>query len=163
VLAVIAIAISGVTFLWTVFWAIMQRRLATRPRLTVRCVWAIPASLGFGIGSPCIQTTATNTGLAPVTLDSSTLLIRGRRRDRVAVVDWVAERPQPLPARLEPGSHWMGLADAASVKATLDHHLGARESWSVRPIVGDSTGRAYKARPGAGGWRRLLRRRWMKL
>jgi hypothetical protein len=32
VLAIIALAISGLTFVWTIFWSILQRRLATRPQ-----------------------------------------------------------------------------------------------------------------------------------
>ena len=159
VVALVAIAISGLTLLWTIIWSISQRRLATRPRLTVRSAWAFLTS-GPDAGPLCIQTTATNTGLAPVTVDSSTLLVRGQRDSRVAPLEWVFQSG-PLPMRLEPGDRWMGMAHAESVKRTLDHQLGAREHWSVRPIVGDSTGRGHKAT--AAGWRRLLRRRWMTL
>ena len=161
VVALVALAISGLTLLWTIIWSLSQRRLATRPRLTVGSVWAMPIS-GPEVGPRCIQTTATNTGLAPVTIASSSFLIRGRPRDRVAPLDWVHQDP-PLPTRPEPGAHWIGMADAESIKRSVDRHLGARPSWWVRPIVGDSTGRAYKATPAAVGWRRLLRRRWMRL
>lgn len=158
-MALIALAISGLTVLWTIIWSVSQRRLATRPRLTVRSVWAF-LPRGPDLGPRCIQTTATNTGLAPVTLESSSLLIRGRRRDRVAVLEWLHQNT-PLPTRLEPGAHWMGIADAESVKGSLDRGLGARARWRVRPIVGDSTGRAHKTTHAAVGWRRLLPPRWM--
>jgi hypothetical protein len=161
VLALIALAISGVTLLWTIYWSISQRRLATRPRLTVRSVWAFP-TYGPELGPQCIQTTATNTGLAPVTVDSSSLLIRGQRGSRVAPMEWVHQDP-PLPTRLEPGARWTGLAEAESIKRSLDRNLGPRGRWSVRPVVGDSTGRAHKATPVVAEWRRLLPRRWMRL
>jgi hypothetical protein len=161
VVAYIALAISGLTLLWTIYWSFSQRRLATRPRLTVRSVWAF-VPRGPELGPRCIQTTATNTGLAAVTVEGSSLLIRGRRGDRISVMEWVHQDPS-LPTRLEPAARWTGIVDADSVKSGLDHDLGARAHWSVRPIVGDSTGRAHKATPVAVGWRRLLRRRWMTL
>jgi hypothetical protein len=158
VVAYIALAISGLTFLWTIYWSISQRRLSTRPRLTVRSVWAF-LPRGPELGPRCISITATNTGLAPVTVESSSMLIRGRRQ-RVAVLEWMHQEP-PLPTRLEPGARWTGIANAESVKRGLDHHFGPRRRWRVRPVVGDSTGRAHKATPVAVGWRRLLPRRWM--
>jgi hypothetical protein len=161
VLATIALAISGLTLLWTIVWSLLQRRLATRPKLTVRCAWAFLA-IGPNVSGRCISITATNTGLAPVTVDSSSMLIRWRRKQRVGVVDWVTQNPA-LPTRLEPGDRWTGLADAVSVKRGLDHYFGTHVRWSVRPVVGDSTGRGHNARPVAVGWRRLLRPRWMKL
>lgn len=105
-LALIALAVSGLTLVWTIFWSLSQRRLATRPRLTVDSVWAFP-TYGPELGPQCIQTTATNTGLAPVTLNGCSLLIRGARRARVPLVEWVHESP-PLPTRLEPGADWTG-------------------------------------------------------
>lgn len=99
----------------------------------------------------CISTTATNTGLAPVTVASCTMLVHGHGGSRVAVVDWVSQSPTSLPARLEPGDHWTGMAHAASMKASLDHNLGARQRWLIRPIVGDPTGRAYKAKARCAG------------
>ena len=90
------------------------------------------------------------------------MLIRGQRGQRVAVLDWMHQEP-PLPTRLEPGDRWSGIANAESMKQDLDRHFGARSRWSVRPLVGDSTGRGHKATPAAVGWRRLFPRRWMKL
>jgi hypothetical protein len=107
VLAVIAITISGGTLLWTVSWSLAQWRW-TRPRLTVRCVWAFLAFPGTGEEGP---PDGDEHRLAPVTLDSSSLLIRGRRRARLAPLAWVVERHAPLPLRLEPGAHWMGMAE----------------------------------------------------
>lgn len=163
-LPIIAIVISGLTLVWTIYWSIQQRRLATRPQLTVRSTWAFLAS-GPELSDLCVSTTATNTGLAPVTLASCTMLVHGHEQSRVAVVDWVTQNPRSLPARLEPGDHWTGMAHAASIKATLDHNLGPRERWWIRPIVGDPTGRAYKAKLGGRGWNRLrLRHRhWLAL
>ena len=68
-LAIAAFAISGLTLVWTIYWSISQRRLATQPQMTVRSVWAF-LPRGPELGPRCISTTATNTGLAPVTLEA---------------------------------------------------------------------------------------------
>jgi hypothetical protein len=50
-----------------------------------------------------------------------------------------------------------------SLKRGLNHHFGGSAHWSVRPVVGDPTGRAHKATPVMIGWRRLFPQRWMEL
>jgi hypothetical protein len=86
------------------------------------------------------------------------------RGQRVAILDWVSQTPQPLPMRLEPGSHWTGLVAVDPLKADLDRHYGPRKHWHIRAIMGDSAGRAYKAKRVATGWHRLLpRRQWISL
>jgi hypothetical protein len=93
-LALIALATSGLTLVWTIFWSLSQRRLATRPRLTVRCAWALVA-FGPEVSGRCISITATNTGLAPVTLGSAAMLVRDRRQ-RAAIIEWVTQRTHRL-------------------------------------------------------------------
>ena len=107
---------------------------------------------------------AVDDAIAPVTVASCTMLVHGHGGSRVAVLDWVSQSPASLPARLEPGTTGRGW-HAASMKASLDHNLGARQRWLIRPIVGDPTGRAYKAKLGCRGWQRLrLRQRhWLVL
>jgi hypothetical protein len=156
--------ISALTLAWTIIWSVSTRRLKTRPQLKVRSTWAF-LTYGPEVGPLCIQTTAANTGLAPVTVDSCSMLVGSKRGSRVAIIEWVNQNPQPLPVRLEPGEHWTGLAHADSIKVGLDHHLGRRRRWRVRPLVGDPAGRSYKARLAGRGWRRLFtwRRHWLAL
>jgi hypothetical protein len=159
-LAVAAIVISALTFLWTVGWSVYTYRRATRPSLTVQATWGA-AVLGGQVSNMAFNITATNTGQAAVALTSAKLLIReAPKGTSVAPIDWIVQTPASLPIRLEPGGHWNGLLDAASVKATLDRHQGHRGRWHVCPVLSDSAGRTYRADVSG---RRLLPSRWMEL
>jgi hypothetical protein len=130
--------------------------------VTVRSVWSFTLGLPAA-GERCIQWTATNTGLAAVTLTNASIRVRGLRGTNV-VPKWVLQTPRELPLRLEPGDHWTGLVLADEVKYGLDANLGKRKEWKICPIVGDSVGRGYRSRVSVIGLRRrLIPPRWLTL
>jgi hypothetical protein len=101
----------------------------------------IIAIAAFG---PYTGMTATNTGLVPVTVTSTRLEIKDRN-EALFPVDWVHQEPT-LPARVEPGSRWLGLVDVGGVEASLRDSTGGRPGpWQVRPAVSDSADRTHRA------------------
>jgi hypothetical protein len=166
----IAIIISAAALVWTVGWSIYCYRRANKPRVSTRAAQSFPVydlpDGGKQLGDATISLTATNTGPQAVTISSVKFIVRGGPKGAAVVpLDWVAETPRELPVRLQPGDHWIGLAHARSVKASIDSHLGPRERWYVSPVVTDTADRKYRAVIYRIGWRRFLpaARRWLEL
>ena len=143
-LSIVAIAISGLTLVWTIVWSIYTHRRATRADLTVRGSISYP-TYGPTIGNPCLDMTATNTGAVPVTLTGAKIKIRGKRQT-VAPIGWVMQTPSALPIVLQTGGHWNGLVDLHAVTQALVRQYGVqvRRNWKLRPVVWDSSGREYQ-------------------
>jgi hypothetical protein len=77
-------------------------------------------------------------------LVSAQLRIKGKK-ETLLPVEWVAQTPQPLSIVLEPGMHWIGLVDVASVLGTLTQMYGTPKGWKVRAYVRDPAEQTYEA------------------
>jgi hypothetical protein len=151
-LSIIAIAVSGLTLVWTIVWSIYTYRRTTLAQVTVTSGLSIPmygpTPETMAPGDTAIAITATNTGAVTVTLSGAQLRIKGRE-GTVVPIEWVVQTPQDLPIVLQPGLHWYGMIDIASVVGTLARQYGTQsDDWKVKPFVRDSAGRTYEVE----GW-----------
>jgi len=117
ILAVVAIGVSALMLLWTIFWSVYTHRRATRARLTVTTSFSVPV-YGRQLGQAAIDITATNTGPVAVTVSGTAFEVKGRS-ETVTPMEWLVQTPAPLPLVLEPGRHWNGLVDAAPIVEAL--------------------------------------------
>jgi hypothetical protein len=145
ILAVVAIGVSALTLLWTIFWSVYTHRRATRPRLTVRTVFSVPVDYANQLGRAAIDMTAANTGPVTVSVTGAAIEVKGKS-ETVVPVAWVVQTPAPLPRVLAPGDHWNGLVDAGMVLESLGRRYGPREKWKIRAVVHDPAGNKYRPR-----------------
>jgi hypothetical protein len=147
-ISIVAISISGLTLVWTIVWSIYTHRRTTLAQVTVTSGLSIPmygqTPGTMAPGDTAIGITATNSGAVTVTLSGVQLRIKGRE-GTVVPLDWVVQTPQDLPMVLEPGLHWYGMVDVASVVGSLTREYGAQsDDWKVKPFVRDPAGRTYE-------------------
>jgi hypothetical protein len=164
------IVIPVLALAWTIGWSIYCYRRANKPRISTRAAYSFPVyDLPDGrkeLGPTAVSLTVTNTGPHAITISSAKFLVKGSPKGvSVVPLDWMTQAPRELPVCLQPGDHWMGLAHAGSVKASIDHNLGPRHRWDVSPVVSDTADRKYRAVIACKGWRRLVpgARRWLEL
>lgn len=143
ILSIVAIAISGLTLLWTIGWSIYTHRRSTLARVAVTNSFSIPV-YGDQLGEAAIDITATNAGSVTVTITGAQLRVR-RRKGTLAPVEWVVQSPANLPTVLEPGKHWTGMVNARSIIQALDRQYGPRKKWTVKAFVRDPAGGTYPA------------------
>jgi hypothetical protein len=144
-LSIIALLISGLTFLWTIGWSIYTHRRATSPSIIVLGTFAVPVYPGGGVGVPCVDVTVTNTGRVPVTISSVAFEIDGRRGETLVVMEWLAQSPRPLPIPLAPSEHWTGLVETERLTGSLLQQFGPSAPRRLRPTASDPAGGSYAA------------------
>lgn len=144
VLSLIAITISGLTFIWTIGWSVYTHRRATRPDIVVLATFALPVYPGGGLGVPSVDVTVTNTGSVPVTISSVAFEIQGRG-ETLIVMEWLTQSPRPLPVPLAPSEHWTGLVETERLTGSLLQQFGADTSRRIRPIASDPARGTYVA------------------
>lgn len=149
ILSIVAIAISGLTLLWTIGWSIYTHRRTTLARVAVTNAFSIPV-FGDQLGEAVVDITATNVGAVRVTITGAQLRVK-RRKETLAPVEWVVQTPVNLPTALEPGKYWKGMVSARSIIEALERQYGPRKKWKVQAYVHDPAGGSYRA----GKWMTL--------
>jgi hypothetical protein len=144
-LAVIAIGISGLTLLWTIFWSIYTHRRSTLTRLVVRTAFSVPVGYDNRLWRAAVDISATNTGAVTVTVTGAAIQVKGKK-ETLSPMEWVVQQPSPLPLVLEPGKHWSGLVDAGAIIDALARKWGPRKEWVIRGAAHDPAGNTYRAR-----------------
>ena len=106
----IALGLSTLTFVWTIFWSIKTKRIADArhvelhaPALTVTVSFGLPVS-GPHVGPQCLVVRAVNTGHVPLTAAAAAIYVKGDPHNRnILPKPWLTPG---LPKKLSPGEHW---------------------------------------------------------
>jgi hypothetical protein len=155
--ASIAIGLSAAALFWTILWSIWLYRRTSRPRLKCRTAITITAAFTPDVRQ-YLSATAANTGAVPVTLEVVTLRVRGH--NNTILPAWMAERPEPLSARLDAGAgHWTGYSDPNQLRHDLNEHYGQRDKWKVRAVFSIAGGKKFKSTSGFRRWK-IFPSRW---
>jgi hypothetical protein len=136
IVAIVAASVSGLTFLWTIFWSIYEHRQRTRPtlRVIVKLAYVHP------YGQPFVDITVTNTGQPAAELRGIDIYFK-HRPEHVALVGWW--RQNALPCHLETGNSWNGLIESQPVKAPI--RPMAPQGGEIRFVARDAADNQYSS------------------
>lgn len=113
IVAIVAASISGLTFVWTIFWSIYEHRARTKPDVKVKATLAfVPPH-----GEMLVSVSVTNIGGPPITLRGIAIAIKGRD-EQLALIHWEYQS-EPFNTTYKTGGSWDGLIQPDGIRAQL--------------------------------------------